>query len=82
MPTHYLLKTPDLELTEMSEYMSRSDQNFITRQIILNDDDTYDDGFVVLPQDNTIVLLAAKTSDNCKELITKGSATRTASAKV
>lgn len=60
MSTSYLLKTPDLEFDEMVKFMDQSDETFITRQIILNNDKTYDEGFVITTNNNIMEIVSAK----------------------
>jgi hypothetical protein len=74
MSTKYLLKASEFELDEMVKFMARSDKNFITKQIIFDEDrGTYDNGFVIVPVDKHLELWSAKRTNATKEPITKSS---------
>ena len=59
MSTTYLIKTPDLEFDQMVNFMDQSDESFVTRQIIDNNG-TYDNGFIIIANDNIVEVLSAK----------------------
>jgi len=65
----YLTKTPKLEFDEIIKFMEESDESFITRQVIMYNNETYDDGFIVIANDNIFEVFSAKH----KEIITKAS---------
>lgn len=71
----YLQRTHGLELEEMPEYMARYEEDFISRKIIM-DEDEVDEGFVVVNKNNIVQILAAKPTGSVREIITRPGQTR------
>lgn len=71
MSTNYLLQAKGLELDDIITLTARSDQSFISKQIIARDNGTYDVGFIITEREKILELLSAQpTEDGAKKVLT------------
>lgn len=72
MANTYIIATAKMSFDEMIAHMDRHDSQFITRQILSNEDDTTDYGFVISRKDNIPQLFAAMPSSQPQATVQTG----------